>query len=311
MDAYDLAYVSGGHDNRVDRQHRLTWGEVIALCTNFIITPDKESVGLFIPAKFKTPAEPGCDLVPGYRIARRCAENVIHYSMLVADIDGEQTIAEAKRRFRAVRHVGYTSHGSLGAKRGAESFRVVIPLADTMPLVLYRALKPELLSYIGSADTSALSASRAFYLPSCPPGMAPFAECWTNDGDPLDWRPFAAAAEVRADAEAKRRKMADLRRRLAQQERPGTTGDTASRARLLDALKAHFVGYEPTWANVAIAMHREGFTLADFRYVTHGLMREKKDDHCRAKWKHAEHVSGKSYLDMGYLWNVAKGKHDR
>ena len=173
-------------------------------------------------------------------------------------------------------------------------------------------MKPEWLAFIGEVDPSTVSCSRAFYLPSCPPAYAPFALSWSNTGIPLDWREMADTMFTRMDREDAANRLAEVRRQL-EAEKHGTRSVADAqriRQRLLENLKGHFIGYEPTWTRVAIAMAAEGFSEADFSYISYGLMNSKTTKDCSAKWKSAVAKCAGSKLGVGYLWNVSKGKHD-
>ncbi|ARJ65038.1 hypothetical protein WV31_04860 [Magnetospirillum sp. ME-1] len=124
------------------------------------------------------------------------------------------------------------------------------------------------------------------------------AESWVNEGQFLDWSGWATAAAARIERE----KTAPV------VDHPEISDET--RALLLSKLKSRYVGQEPLWWRIGIAMATNGFTLDDFRSVTlGGLMRQKSASDCDAKWRHclrqAQH--GKQ-ISLGFLINVANGK---
>jgi hypothetical protein len=319
--------VPGVQDNRIPNggSHALPWSEFAARFSEFHISEDKADVPMFVPARFRDPTDPEVDPVvtpqgglvldgtTGLPYVRRCAANVLEYSALVADIDGEQTIKQIERRLRDRRFILYTTHSSY-RKGNGERFRVVLPFILECPTAVFQVLASEFLALIGASDRSQVSASRAFYVPSCPASHKSLARLIVQDGALLDWRDFLPVAEARLIQEAERAAERQAARAAEVQDR--TPEDEARmRQTLLTRLKGHYVGYEPVWAKVATAMAREGFGIDDFiRVSVDGLMKQKSPEDCRRKWEAANRNIARDLmngLDRRYLWNVTKGLHDR
>jgi len=241
----------------------------------------------------------GPDLRPF--VARR-ADNIRQYWLLGVDVDGQMSITTARAKFRRYEYVGATSFGHrTPEKRGRDAFRLWFPLATPMPAAEMLARKDAMLAWIGSSDQSTLARARGFYLPSCRPERLVLAQSWHNQGQWLDWTSFAPVVQPQPSDDLVALRAA-LRRDQQSPDR---------RQQVLDRLACTPVRYEPVWANVAVAMVREGYRREDFVAVTAGMMAEKTAVDAERKWRAAERRAGRSRLDMGYLINVIRGKHQR
>ena len=78
------------------------------------------------------------------------------------------------------------------------------------------------------------------------------------------------------------------------------------RAYFINKLKLVFIGYEPQWYRVGLAMCGAGFTVEDFITVTiDGLMNQKDGEACRAKWRAIE-ADVSHRINFGYVINLLK-----
>ena len=286
---YHLTFFGNSKDNIASIGECANWDVVCSLLTTHTATEAKDTL-MVCPARF---------VDGGGNTVRRCAANVVEYSMLALDIDGDFSISAFKAKFRPWRHVGYSTYSHRMAKKGGQdAFRAFFPLVKPAPATVFLSMRPEIKAWAGVGDRSQLDLSRGFYLPTCPPERLVLAKSWVNDGPILDWSGWATAAAARIEREkaapaADHREITDV-----------------ERERLLAKLKSRYVGQEPIWWRVGIAMASNGFSLDDFRSVTlGGLMRQKSAADCDAKWRHClqQARQGKK-ISLGYLINVANGK---
>lgn len=234
----------------------------------------------------------------GEGFIRRCAENVVSVGILILDYDGTLSIRQVREQLRNYRHAGYTSfsHRSAG-KRGRDCFRVYAPLATPVTPQQLRERSIALKLYFRGADPSSLSISRHFYTPSCNTNLSVLAESWTHD----------------------RERLLSIEEFAINPPHPVAHPDTHSelsdseKAELLSKLASRRVCYEPVWYGVAVALASNGFTEADFIQLTlSGFMSSKSSQQASAKWRAAMRaVQGGHTRSIGYLVNVANGKHTR
>jgi len=125
-------------------------------------------------------------------------QNVTGYSLLVLDYDGNTTVSDARLRFAAVEHVGYTSFShKQAAKDFADCFRIVVPLAQRVTKDAITSRRhAALVDWTGGTyrchqtqrdlpivDPSSFSHSRSFYLPAAPVVSMSNALAWHNEGE--------------------------------------------------------------------------------------------------------------------------------
>ncbi|BAE51986.1 hypothetical protein [Paramagnetospirillum magneticum] len=286
---YHLTFFGNSKDNIASIGEGADWNAVCSLLTTHTTTEAKDTL-MVCPARF---VEGGGDPV------RRCAANVVEYSMLGLDIDGGFSISAFRSKFRPWRYVAYSTYSHRTAKKsGQDAFRAFFPLNTPAPAAVFRDMRPEIKTWAGIGDRSQLDLSRGFYLPTCPADRLVLAESWVNDGQVLEWSGWATAAAARIERE-KAAPVAD------HQEITDT-----EREKLLTKLKGRYVGQEPLWWRIGIAMASNGFTLDDFRAVTlGGLMRQKSASDCDAKWRHClQQAQHGKQISLGFLINVANGK---
>jgi hypothetical protein len=130
--AYDNRVLD---DNRVDS---VSWGDFVELIlTSRQIIDEKDKVKLLAPVRYLRTDDPRCQIAEytGFEAKRglgnagsvktdshgnvcawRGACNVDGWTMLPVDIDGQQTIAEAREQFKQFTYVAYTSFRSHGRR---------------------------------------------------------------------------------------------------------------------------------------------------------------------------------------------------
>lgn len=76
--------------------------------------------------------------------------------------------------------------------------------------------------------------------------------------------------------------------------------------KVLDLLKSTFVGSYPIWRNIAWGLKAGGFSLADFQYVTTGMMNSKTAEDAKTVWTNGTVGGG---VTMGSVIHFIKEKH--
>lgn len=309
-------------DNRIlefNRLHDVQWSDFAELIlTERQLVPRKEDVKLIAPVRFLDRGHPACEHAPvtkreaetlhlgaegdtkfdedGNPYTWRGAINVEAWSMLPVDIDGEQTIEQAKEFFKEYTYVAYTSFNHL--KDGStEKFRLLLLLSEPVSHKDFTDRIPALKEWLGDVDLSTLAGARGFYLPSCPPDREAIAERWYNAGEKqLDLLSF----EVQQPPLRSRATVASITAQFA-------SGD--DKQVLLDKLKRTYLGNYEDWWKVSSAMVDGGFCLEDFKYVTIGGMMSQKDSRaCEQQWEKAvaRQKRGGS-VSAGFLYNLVGG----
>ena len=79
------------------------------------------------------------------------------------------------------------------------------------------------------------------------------------------------------------------------------------RQRILNLLHSSYVGNYPVWRNIGWGLKRGGFSLADFQYVTTGMMSKKSPKDAEQVWRDAREVS--NGVTMGSVIHFLKERH--
>lgn len=228
-------------------------------------------------------------LIDDKEVVARLADNVIGTSMLMLDFDGGMTVDLAKAIFATYTHLGYTSYSHRAlSKNHADCFRIILPLKNFVSAEDLVARRKAVYATFPGIDISCLSLARSFYLPSCPPERAMCAHMWDNDGELFDVMDYEIEAQPVFSSPSVVREF--------------------DKQKIIDSLKQIYLGQEPVWFNVTVAMASCGFTFEDFCEVTIGhLMKQKNVKQCEDKWKSAEKriIRGKG-MTVGYLINLCK-----
>jgi len=192
-------------DNRVKAIGPIEW----AVLEEFFldqptVTTDKESVGLFNVANYKSVDEvndPELIVITdnGEAFPRRKQLNIRYVDAFVLDFDGGMSIQEATQRFEDYSYVGYTSHSHL-RDEGVEKFRLIIQLASPIPADMtlkssgattrsgdWFYIKDALAEFAGPADPKSFESNTMYFLPSCHPDRLNDYRSWSNQGAPFNW----------------------------------------------------------------------------------------------------------------------------
>lgn len=294
--------IASSRDNAVQNWHQFSWTQLrdLLLEQGHFVTENKD-VSLISPWQFKTTADDFTPrttddgkpwLIDSKPVVGRLASNVIGTSMLMFDFDGALSVSHAKSILGQWTHLGYTSYSHMSPnKDGKDCFRVILPLKHFVTAQQLVDRRKAIYAEIPGLDTSCLSLSRSFYVPSVMPNRKHLAQMWDNDGelfDVLEYDPEVYVPPVHT----------------------ATYARPIDREKIISALKGVFLGNEPEWFMVACAMAANDFTLSDFCEVSiGGLMREKNQKQCADKWKGAQRSISRGHTPtVGYLVNVCK-KH--
>lgn len=256
----------------------VSWGDVCDAMSQHLVCETKEEAFMFNLTSFDKP--------------QRIGENVEGIWGMILDYDKGQSLEQA------IEKVDYACCGYTSFKHGVdglERFRIILPFCDPCTAVEWSQRRKDMLKWaarVDGLDESCLSLVRAFYVPSCPEKRLKEAFSWKRNGPVLDWRIF-------------------------KKEPPYIPIKTTfpefhddAKATLLDELHECYLGYEPDWHKVGLAMASNGFDFGDFCHVSiGGLMNQKGHRECEKKWKHIEReiAAGKS-LSKGVLFNIIKEK---
>lgn len=295
--------ISNIRDNAIINWFECDWLDLVKLLQDqgHVITEDKNvtciSPWLYRQVDenpvFRTTDQGELWTIDDKPVVARIADNVLGTSMLMFDFDATITVQQAQAWFADYAHFGYTSHSHRAQKKdGKDCFRVILPLKHfaTADAIIKR--RKAIYAQIPGLDVSCMSLARSFYIPSCPPDRKHLAYMWDNSGVDL-FNVFDYPEEVY----------------VPPLHTPVINRDV-DKQKIIDSLKKFYLGNEPEWFNVAVAMASNDFTLQDFCEVTIGhLMHEKDEKKCNEKWKSAvkRANSGKT-MTVGYLINLCK-KH--
>ena len=122
----------------------------------------------------------------------RLADNVVELCMLPLDYDGGITIEEAKEKFKDYEYILYSSYRHL-LDGVTHKFRMLIPYEVPLTNEQYTTRKKAILEWLGGKDeidTSCLSRSRGFYMPSFGKHNAANVVLEHHDGKRLDGLAF-------------------------------------------------------------------------------------------------------------------------
>lgn len=292
-----FSIVNAANDNCIRGQTECTWDKFCYMLENCLIKIEDSEEGkktnqMVIPCSFNEHIRTFDynNKKDTKKYIKRVSENLDKMYMLPLDIDDNVTIEEAKERYKKFEYVAYTS--SNHALKGKDKFRIFIlletPISGNNLLKRRTAIKKHFGictdKSITQADDSTLSLTRGFFLPAIKRDDQEFL-VWRNHGKLLDWTVF----DIEKPVEIKPRQ--EL---------------TVDREKILDQLHNIYVGQEPIWYKIGVAMAECGYDEADFHYVTiGGLMREKDANQCEKKWKkiQTDITKGKTMGGIGFIIN--------
>lgn len=295
MRTYRLNFFANMFDNVVEQTADISWSELKDLFSIHTVTANKDFM-MFNCCHFKTEDfEPAEKIIKNDGVTtrtlvrgdhgelkpRRASNNVVRYSCLVFDYDGNgNTLDVVKERFTGITHLGYTSYNH--AIKGVDKCRVIIPLLTDIPVEEYKLRGKDILKFAETDDESTVSVARAFYLPSCPAEGKEHAEVWSEDGEMIDWNWFE-----------RREKKSDFGFSI-----PSLVDDSDLVNALFAIPNNGNIDYQ-TWLNIGMAIHSE---MPD----SEGLMLWTEwsggDIACKSKWST---FSGAN-ISAGTLFHYAK-----
>lgn len=222
--------------------------------------------------------------------------NFVSRQLLMVDIDSGMTIPELlDNAFYNAYGAGFYATPSFTPE--LHKFRIcfVLEQAETDAGRL-RKVNRGLLQVFGSADEACKDPTRLFYgTPDCLL-CERTDRLLTND---IVAQLVAIVEELdRASAEA-----------MTQYTGPAPQLDDAQRQRILELLKQTYVGNYPLWRNVGWGLKAGGFTLADFQYVTTGMMSQKSAKDAANVWTHGGQVS--KPVTMGSVIHLLREQHGK
>lgn len=301
-DEVSFSMLTNIHDNSITNWYTLEWAELADMLEEqgHVVTQNKD-VALISPWTYKTPTqdfEPRRTkdgelwLIDDEPVVGRLASNVLGTDLIMFDFDGTITTAEAKHLFKPYTYIGYTSYSHRSeSKNGLDCFRIVVPLAQFVSAQQLVDRRNAIYADFQGVDKSCLSLARSFYIPSTKPERKTVAYMWRNEGkrfDVLDYAPNVYVPPLFTPV----------------------IHQTVDQESIVESLKTVFLGNEPEWFKVALAMQSNDFSFEQFVDVTVGhLMNSKDRRDCEKKWKSADAAirRGQS-MSIGYLINLCKNQ---
>jgi hypothetical protein len=221
----------------------------------------------------------------------RREDNFVSRDLIMVDIDSGMTIEEllADEFYNCYGAGFYTtvSH-SWESHRFRVIFRLEQPLTRASDVV---KLNKMLLRVYTQADAACKDATRIFYgTPNCTIREQRDVVLTAKDVDNLinEYNLWESAQMIEHNQ---------------QQHQPL---DDWSRQRILELLKSTFVGEYPKWRDIGWGLKAGGFSVADWQYVTTGMMNQKTPEQARQVWASGK-ASGK--ITMGTVIWFLRQRH--
>lgn len=224
----------------------------------------------------------------------RRESNFVSRQLLMVDIDSGMTIPEL------FSHDMYNAYGAgfyatPSFTPELHRFRICFvldqPETDAGRL---RKINRGLLRVFGAADEACKDPTRLFYgTPKC-------ELCERTDLTLPTWLVEQLIAVV--DAED-----ATAAEAMTHYTGPAPKLNDQQRQRILDLLKRTYVGSYPIWRNIGWGLKAGGFCLADFQYVTTGMMSRKTPTDALQVWTHGGQVSRP--VTMGSVIHLLRERH--
>lgn len=220
--------------------------------------------------------------------------NFVSRQLLMVDIDSGMTIPELlDNAFYNQYGAGFYATPSFTPE--LHKFRICFVLEQAeSDAGRLRRINRGLLKVFGTADEACKDPTRLFYgTPDC-------VLCERTDKflteDIVEQLVQIVDEQDRDNAEA-----------MTQYAGPPPLLDDAQRQRILDLLKQTYVGSYPIWRNVGWGLKAGGFSLADFQYVTAGMMSQKTASDAANVWTHGGQVSRP--VTMGSVIHLIRERH--
>ena len=231
----------------------------------------------------------GFPVAPELVGSHRQVNDFVSHQLVLVDIDYGMTIAELfEHPFYEVFGAGfYTTPSHTDENpRFRIMHRLESPITNSEKMrTLYRALMGE----YGSADTSCKDAARLFF------GSKDCQLKEKRDNILTD----SVVEYLISELEEKDNAIAAQYSAIEH-----TPLDDEKRQHILSLLAKSFVGQYQEWRNIGWALRTEGFSLADFQYVTTGMMNSKSPKDASHIW--GEYKSGSKVHNMGTIINFLK-----
>ena len=287
-----------------DDELECTWPEAQDFLTWHWLAARKTDVGMFNLGDFRSATDPQVewarryDYIDGQRQdtyqempgrVRRCIHNLIGINGIVLDFDGGLGFDEAIDQYRELSLVAYTTFRNLvpdDRGHAVEKFRVVIPFARPLLRDDIAGRRASIQALFPAVDQASFSQSQAFYLHS-----GPHPRTHTQAGLILD--PYEAFEEYIAPA---------------QPTAPPPELSDWQQQRIIDLLRESFVGEWSTWTRIGWGLKAGGFSVADFQYVTAGMMNNKTAEDARRVWQDGGRQSGPR-VTMGTVIHFLKKRY--
>ena len=222
---------------------------------------------------------------------RRAEETFVSRELIMVDVDSGMTIQELLNNDFYNEHAAgfYTTPSHTDeAHRFRIMFRLATPITDATRL---QKLNKMLLRVFTQADAACKDATRIFYgTPGCV--VKEQRDVVLSDST------VDAMISVYNDLEA-----AEMAQHSTVAHAPLNDWQ---RQRILDLLKTSFVGSYPVWRNIGWGLKRGGFTLADYQYVTAGMMNQKTPADAAQVWRSG---SADGQVTMGTVIHFLKQRH--
>jgi hypothetical protein len=200
---------------------------------------------------------------------RRAEETFVSRELIMVDVDSGMTIFELlDNEFYNEHAAGFytTPSHTDDAHRFRIMFRLATPITDATRL---QKLNKMLLRVFTQADAACKDATRIFYgTPNCV--VREQRNVLLNDNT------VAAMIDVYNDLEA-----AEMRQHNTV---PHVVLDDAQREKILELLRGTYVGEYSVWRDIGWGLKRGGFSLADYQYVTGGMMNQKTPQMAAQVW---------------------------
>ena len=224
----------------------------------------------------------------------RRESNFVSRQLLMVDVDSGMTIPELlDNAFYNTYGAGFYATPSFTPE--LHKFRICFvleqPESDAGRL---RRINRGLLKVFGTADEACKDPTRLFYgTPDCV--LCERTDRFLTEDIVLQLVEIVEEQD-RLNAEA-----------MTQYAGPPPELNDAQRQRILDLLKQTYVGSYPIWRNVGWGLKAGGFGLADFQYVTGGMMSQKTAADAATVWTHGGQVS--KPVTMGSVIHLIRERH--
>jgi len=245
------------------------------------------------PDVFELITQDGCATSAELTGDHRSDANFVSRELLMVDIDSGMTIPELLAdNFYNEYGAGFyaTPSHNMAHHRFRIMFRTATAITDSDRV---KKVIMALMRVYDHADVACKDSTRIFYgTPECV-----FKEC-TDKVLPDAMVEVLVAMEEQFRAEQTATFNYEIEHRPLSNER---------RQKILDLLKQTFVGNYPQWRDIGWGLKAGGFSLADFQYVTQGMMREKSAEDAREVW-----TSGKvmdTGIHLGTVIHFLKQRH--